>query len=69
MSLLQTIWASTGILLLFTVLLIAGAIAGATDQDIESHETALYCEMVAINKADQTLGWPDYKRTYNEVCK
>lgn len=65
MSLLQTIWASTGILLLFTVLLIAGA----TDQDIESHETALYCEMVAINKADQTLGWPDYKRTYNEVCK
>jgi|SaaInl5LU_22_DNA_1037371.scaffolds.fasta_scaffold44777_2 hypothetical protein len=65
MSLLQTIWASTGILLLFTVLLIAGA----TDQDIESHETALYCEMVAIHKADQTLGWPDYKRTYNEVCK
>jgi hypothetical protein len=65
MSLLQTIWASTGILLLFTVLLVAGA----TDQDIESHETALYCEMVAINKADQTLGWPDYKRTYNEVCK
>jgi len=65
MSLLQIIWASTGILLLFTVLLIAGA----TDQDIESHETALYCEMVAINKADQTLGWPDYKRTYNEVCK
>ena len=51
--------------MLFTVLLIAGA----TDQDIESHETALYCEMVAINKADQTLGWPDYKRTYNEVCK
>ena len=65
MSLLQTIWASTGILLLFTVLLIAGA----TDQDIESHETALYCEMVAIHKADQTKGWPDYKRTYNEVCK
>jgi hypothetical protein len=65
MSLLQTIWASTGILLLFTVLLISGA----TDQDIESHETALYCEMVAINKADQTLGWPDYKRTYEEVCK
>ena len=65
MSLLQTIWASTGILLLFTVLLIAGA----TDQDIESHETALYCEMVAINKADQTLGWPDYKRTYDEVCE
>jgi hypothetical protein len=65
MSLLQIIWASTGILLLFTVLLIAGA----TDQDIESHETALYCEMVAINKADQTLGWPDYKRTYDEVCE
>ena len=65
MSLLQIIWASTGILLLFTVLLIAGA----TDQDIESHETALYCEMVAIHKADQTLGWPDYKRTYDEVCE
>lgn len=65
MSLLQTIWASTGILLLFTVLLVAGA----TDQDIESHETALYCEMVAINKADQALGWPDYKRTYDEACK
>lgn len=65
MSLLQTIWSLTAFLALFTVLLVAGA----TDQDIESDETALYCEMVAINKADQTLGWPDYKRTYNEVCK
>jgi len=65
MSLLQTIWSLTAFLALFTAFLVAGA----TDQDIESHETALYCEMAPINKADQTLGWPDYKRTYNEVCK
>lgn len=65
MSLLQTIWSMTACLALFTVLLIAGA----TDQDIENHETALYCEMVAIHYADQTKGWPDYKRTYDEVCK
>jgi hypothetical protein len=55
----------TACLALFTVLLIAGA----TDQDIESHETALYCEMVSIHNADETLGWPDYKGTYDEVCK
>lgn len=65
MSLLQTIWSMTACLALFTVLLIAGA----TDQDIESHETALYCEMVSIHNADETLGWPDYKGTYDEVCK
>ena len=65
MSLLQTIWSLTAFLALFTVLLVAGA----TYQDREGNETALYCEMVTINKADQALGWPDYKRTYDDVCK
>lgn len=69
MSLLQTIWSMTAFLALFTVLLIAGAIAGATDQGIEAQETALYCEMVSIHLEDETLGWPDYRGTYDEVCK
>lgn len=65
MSLLQTIWSMTAFLALFTALLVVGA----TDQDIQSHETALYCEMVSIHLEDETLGWPDYRGTYDEVCK
>lgn len=27
-----------------------------------------YCEMVALNRADPTVGWPDYNDNYDEVC-
>ena len=31
-------------------------------------ETEFYCQMVDINKADDSIGWPDYKGIYDEVC-
>lgn len=27
-----------------------------------------YCGMVALNRADPTVGWPDYNGTFDEEC-
>ena len=36
-------------------------------EDLE-RDRAEYCRMVELNRSDKTLGWPDYKNIYKEVC-
>lgn len=47
------------------ILLAAKACAGPDPID---QEQAMYCEMVALNKQDPSVGWPDYNHNYQEVC-
>lgn len=35
----------------------------------DTTQQSLYCEMVALHKQDKTVGWPDYKGVYAEVCE
>ena len=32
-------------------------------------DRANYCSMVALNKSDPELGWPDYNNSYDKECK
>ena len=45
------------------------AISMMLDEQEEDRAIQRYCEMVELNKTDQSLGWPDYRAIYNEVCK
>jgi hypothetical protein len=40
-----------------------------SELDVQIQEQGLYCEMVSLHLEDKTLGWPDYKGTYEEACK
>lgn len=31
-------------------------------------EEAQYCDLVALHKRDPTLGWPDYRGTFDQLC-
>lgn len=39
------------------------------DIDGEKHENAEYCRMVALNKKDSSVGWPDFNSNYSELCE
>ena len=39
------------------------------EEEAIEDENRLYCEMVELNQSDPTLGWPDYKNNYSEICK
>lgn len=36
-----------------------------TDEDLTHRQ---YCEMVALNRADPTVGWPDFNNSYDQEC-
>ena len=40
-----------------------------SELEVQAKEQGLYCEMVSLHLEDETLGWPDYKGTYEEACK
>jgi len=40
-----------------------------SELQVQAKEQALYCEMVSLHMQDETLGWPDYKGTYERACK
>lgn len=44
------------------------ALEDCTGPDPIDQEQAMYCEMVALNKQDPSVGWPDYNHNYQEVC-
>lgn len=54
--------------------LILGIVAGLTVSAVLSGPDELemeqrqYCEMVALNREDPTLGWPDFNNTYDSEC-
>ena len=53
-----------------TLMLLAYIVAGMDSElQVQEKEQALYCEMVSLHLGDETLGWPDYKGTYQEACK
>lgn len=49
------------------VTLTVGALFNSGPDPVEL-EQRRYCEMVKLNRADPTIGWPDYNRNYDEVC-
>ena len=56
---------------LCSALMLLAYIAAGMDSELEvqAKEQGLYCEMVSLHLKDETLGWPDYKGTYQEACK
>lgn len=40
-----------------------------SELEVQIQEQGLYCEMVSLHLEDETLGWPDYRGTYEEACK
>jgi hypothetical protein len=42
--------------------------ATGTGPDELEVELRQYCEMVALNRADPTVGWPDFHKTYDSEC-
>jgi hypothetical protein len=56
-------------LLAIAIGLVATVAFGKNPEPIEaSTQQALYCEMVSLHKQDKSLGWPDFKGNYSEVC-
>lgn len=39
--------------------------AGPDELELEQQR---YCEMVALNRADPTVGWPDFDKSYDREC-
>ena len=53
-----------------TLMLLAYIVADMDSElQVQAKEQALYCEMVSLHLEDETLGWPDYKGTYERACK
>lgn len=55
-------------LLLFGVILTLAIAAVGDDPDGAQAELDQYCEMVALNRADPTVGWPDFDKSYDREC-
>ena len=51
------------------VIITGVAISVMFDEQEEDRELARYCEMVELNNSDKSIGWPDYRNVYDEVCK
>lgn len=64
---MKTAIRNSGFLLLgITVgLLIGWAMDGKHAEDLEQEQ---YCEMVALYRADPTVGWPDFNESYDREC-
>lgn len=45
----------------------AFCIVGTGPDELELQQRQ-YCEMVALNRADPTVGWPDFHKTYDSEC-
>ena len=56
---------------LCSALILLAYFVGSLDSELEVkiQEQGLYCEMVSLHMQDETLGWPDYKGTYERACK
>ena len=56
---------------LCSALALSAYLLGNMDSELEVQiqEQGLYCEMVSLHLEDETLGWPDYRGTYEEACK
>lgn len=39
------------------------------DADDAVRQQSEYCEMVNAHRHDPTIGWPDYRHTYQTECK
>ena len=44
-------------------------IVGNMDFNEAQEADKRYCEMVELHKSDSSLGWPDYKNIYDELCE
>lgn len=53
---------------LFGVVLALAVAAMGDDPDGAQAELRQYCEMVALNRADPTVGWPDFNESYDSEC-
>ena len=55
---------------IFFLAIVSALLANFPDpiKDLE-RDRQEYCEMVRIHRADPSLGWPDYKNIYKEVCE
>lgn len=56
-----------GFFLLGVALALAIAAIGE-DPDGAQAELRQYCKMVALNRQDPDLGWPDFHGTYDSEC-
>lgn len=56
-----------GYLLLGVILALALTVVG-DDPDGAEANARQYCEMVALNRADPDLGWPDFNKSYDREC-
>lgn len=55
--------------LLFAGIAVGAAlwIIGTGPDELEAQQRQ-YCEMVALNRADPTVGWPDFNESYESEC-
>jgi hypothetical protein len=53
--------------LLGVVLLLIMAVNQMAPDELEL-EQRQYCQMVALHRADPTVGWPDFRHTYDTEC-
>ena len=58
-----------GLLVAFTLsfLIMVLPLIGSSELELQDRDDQ-YCNMVKLNRGDPTLGWPDYKGIYDEVC-
>lgn len=56
-----------GFLLLGIAIGLALCALGTGPDELEA-EQRQYCEMVALNRADPTVGWPDFNESYDSEC-
>ena len=49
--------------------LILFGLVGTMDAEDEQAQQDLYCEMVKLHKQDPSVGWPDYRGEFDELCK
>lgn len=58
----------TKILIAWIVAAVIAAAVLSVGPGEEQADQDQYCEMVALNKQDPSVGWPDYNHNYEEVC-
>jgi hypothetical protein len=56
-----------GFLILGLAIGAALSVLGAGPDELEMQQQQ-YCEMVALHRADPTVGWPDYNESYDKEC-
>lgn len=56
-----------GYLFLGIVIGAALCVIGTGPDELETQQRQ-YCEMVALNRADPMVGWPDFNESYDSEC-